>query len=125
MADIGSLATSLQTKMRSVPNVLLDDCVDWVTTATTLHGVDLTKYTDLDEVLVLLLAQAEACRNVALNVSHYFKWQDGEDQVDKTKVADQYLKLSADFLKSYMRRVSEGTDGNGSTFYNAVRADRQ
>lgn len=121
MASLSTLATSLQSKLKNVPNVTLEDCIDWVNTAVTLHGVDIGQFTKRDEVLVLLLAQAEGARNIALNVSHYFSYQDGEEQVDKTKVADQYVKLANEFNRAYT--VQSGT-GNGASFFNATRVDR-
>lgn len=122
MTSISTLATSLQSKMKNVPNITLEDCIDWVNTAVTLHGVDLAVYTKRDEVLALLLAQAEGARNVALNVSHYFSYQDGEDQVDKTKVADQYIKIANEFSRAYALQTSAGN--GATTFYISTRVDR-
>lgn len=117
---ISDLATRLQNKFKNVPNVTLTDCTDWVTDAVALHG----NYTD--EVLVLYLAQSEGARNIALNVAHYFKYNDGEESVDKTMLTEQYLRIANEFLVAYNTNKGKASDGatSGSKFTVIKRADR-
>jgi hypothetical protein len=114
-----SLVTRLQSKFKNVPNVTLEDCGDWITDAVSLHG------NETDTTLVLLLAQAEGARNIALNVSHYFSYSDGDESIDKTMLADQYIRISNEFLNAYNSNKASGTgSSSGATFTIIKRADR-
>jgi hypothetical protein len=117
---ISDLATRLQNKFRDVPNVALEDCTDWVTDAVALHG------NDTDEQLVLLLAQAEGARNIALNVAHYFRYSDGDESVDKTMLSEQYIRIANEFQNAYNGYKASGQGGatSGATFKITKRADR-
>lgn len=117
---ISDLATRLQSKFKNVPNVTLADCTDWVTDAVAIHG------NETDEVLVLYLAQAEGARNIALNVAHYFSYSDGDESVDKTMLADQYLRIANEFNTVYLtnKATLSSSGDSGSTFKIVKRADR-
>lgn len=117
--SISTLATRLQSKFKNVPNVLLTDCTDWVTDAVALHG------NETDETLILLLAQSEGARNIALNTAHYFSYTDGDESVDKTMLTETYLRVSEDFYNAYARSKATGSSGSsGSAFKAPKRADR-
>jgi hypothetical protein len=111
------LVTRLQSKFRNVPNVTQEDCNDWVADAVTLHG------NETDTVLVLTLAQAIGARSIALNVAHYFSYSDGDESVDKTMLADQYLRIATEFQTAYTNNKAT-VGGNGATFTIVKRADR-
>lgn len=117
---ISDLATRLQSKFKSVPNVTITDCTDWVTDAVALHG------NETDEVLLLLLAQSEGARNIALNTAHYFSYTDGDESVDKTMLTETYLRVSEDFYTAYARNKATGgsTGSSGAVFKAPKRADR-
>lgn len=117
---IVDLATRLQSKFKNVPNVTITDCTEWVTDAVALHG------NETDEVLVLLLAQSEGARNIALNTAHYFSYTDGDESVDKTMLTETYLRVSEEFYTAYQRNKATGASGvsNGSAFKAPKRADR-
>lgn len=116
---INDLATRLQSKFKNVPNITLADCTDWVTDAVALHG------NETDEVLLLLLAQSEGARNIALNTAHFFSYTDGDESVDKTMLTETYLRVSNDFYTAYTRSKATGSSGSsGSSFKAPKRADR-
>ena len=117
---ISDLATRLLSKFKSVPNVTLTDATDWVTDAVALHG------NETDETLILLLAQSEGARNIALNTAHFFSYSDGDESVDKTMLTETYLRVSEEFYTAYTRNKATGASGasSGSAFKAPKRADR-
>lgn len=115
---VETLATRLLSKFKNVPNVTQADCTDWVTDAIALHG------NSVDETLVLLLAQSEGARNIALNTAHYFSYTDGDESVDKTMLTETYLRVSEDFYTAYQRSKATSGSNSGSAFKAPKRVDR-
>lgn len=122
MATLNDLATRLQYKFKDVPNVTIDDCLEWVQTALEIHGTTVDTLPDNEVYLIMLLGQAEGARNIALRVAHFFKYQDGDEQIDKTMLTQQYLRMANEFDQLYSQ-YKYGIRG-GSTFTIAKRADR-
>jgi len=74
-----------------------------------------------DERLVVLYAMAEIASTIAFKSAHYFKFSDGEETIDKTKVSHNYRQLARDFRNDYNRERAKST---GSLFRIVRRADR-
>jgi hypothetical protein len=122
MATVSDLANRLLKKFKNVPNVTIEDATDWVTEAAYQHGYESPESVpDKETGLLLLLAQAEGARNIAVSVAHYFKYTDSEETVDKSMVSEQYRKLAKDLSEEYERKKAAL---NGATFKIARRADR-
>lgn len=74
-----------------------------------------------DERLVVLYAMSEIASTIAFKAAHYFKFSDGEETIDKTKVSHNYRQLARDFKNDYNRERAKST---GSLFRIVGRADR-
>ncbi len=122
MATLNDLATRLQHKFKDVPNVTINDCIEWVQTALETHGTTVDTLTDNEVYLIMVLGQAEGARNIALRVAHFFRYQDGDEQIDKTMLTQQYLRMAREYDQLYSQ-YKYGMRG-GSTFTIAKRADR-
>lgn len=128
MANYPQLIERLTARFRQVPGVEPADIDAWLTEALYQYGyAPLTAFDipDDETPLVLLLAQIHGARTIAFSVSHYFKYTDGEESVDKTMVAEQYRKLAADLVTEYERErgVIIGRK-SASSFHVARRLDR-
>ncbi|MGM0836039.1 MAG: hypothetical protein ACQEV7_07770 [Bacillota bacterium] len=117
-----TLESRLLSKFKNVPNVALEDAVAWLAEAAFQYGYESPDLVPAKEsALLLLLAQAEGARNIAMSVAHYFKYQDAEESVDKTMLAEQYRKLANDLRAEYKRNKAELS---GSAFRAMRRIDR-
>lgn len=117
-----TLATRLHNKFKNVPNVTLEDCESWVGDAIMLHGYEPTQEVPVTErPLVIMLGQSIGARDIALQVAHYFSYQDGDESVDKTMLAEQYRNMANEFLQAYNESKSRIL---GSNFTIIKRADR-
>lgn len=121
MATIAELSQRLLKRFKGVPNITIDDATDWTEEAMLEHGYtsNQTVPTDKDS-LVLLYAQSEGARQIAISTAHYFTYTDAEEQVDKSMVSEQYRKLAADLKAEYERKNSI----TGSNFRGLTRGDR-
>jgi hypothetical protein len=122
MATISDLSNRLLKKFKSVPNVTVEDAMDWVTEAAYQYGYESPESVpDKETGLLLLLAQAEGARNIAVSVAHYFRYSDGEESVDKSMLSEQYRKLAKDLSEEYERKKAALS---GTSFKIARRVDR-
>lgn len=122
MIDINELALRLQNKFRNVPNVTLVDCTDWMLDAINLHGLTVNDTLPAHEVpVVILLGQSIGARNIALQTAHYFSYQDGDESVDKTMLAERYTALANEFYNAY---ITNKRGNKGAVFTIITRADR-
>lgn len=129
MAYLIELTTRLKTRFRNVPGVEDADIDAWLTEALYTYGYSPLTAADIPDSetpLVLLLAQIQGVRAIAISVAHYFKYTDAEETVDKTMVSEQYRKLAADLTAQYNaeREIVEGIRKKTSTFRVARRLDR-
>lgn len=127
MADnLNEMSDLLLKRFKSVPNVDLTDCTEWMEQAFLEHGYDADEtLRSEDKRLVLLFAEADGVTQVALRVSYYFQYTDGEEKVDKTKVAAQYRSLASDLWDRYYRKRNEsGASRDVSRFFVMQRPDR-
>lgn len=124
MAELSELNTRLLAKFKHVPNVTSEDVDGWVVEATYQYGYtpDTVATIPKQETgLLLLLAQAEGCRQIAVAVAHYFKYADGDESVDKTTVSEQYRKMAQEISEEYERRRKQT---GKSSFIAPRRIDR-
>lgn len=122
MATYSELSERLLKRFKGVPNITIEDAADWTEEAMLEHG-----YSSSDAVpsekdsMILLYAQAEGAMQIALASAHFFNYKDGEESVDKSKVSDQYRKLSLDLRADYERKKAVVS---GSVMRYPKRVDR-
>ncbi|WP_141431908.1 hypothetical protein [Bacillus sp. 03113] len=122
MATLAELSERLLKRFKNVPNVAIEDTNDWTEESMLAHGYQSTSTVPTDqETLILLYAQAEGLSQISLATAHYFKYTDGEEQVDKTMIPEQYRKLAKDIREEYERKKS--VDSGASVRY-MKRVDR-
>lgn len=96
------LADILYKRFKGVPGFTEEEAEELVNDAMRVHGYapsDSVKQDD--ENLVLLYAQYNGAWQIALSVAHYFKFGDGEEQVDKSMITDNYRRLAKDLQNDY------------------------
>jgi hypothetical protein len=122
MANYTELAQRLLKRFKGVPNISNDDADDWVEDAMLEHGYSLSDAVPSEKVsLILLYAQAEGATQIALATAHFFTYTDGEEQVDKSKVSQQYRRLAQDLRNEYERKKASKS---GAAVRFIRRADR-
>ena len=122
MANEAELAQRLYRRFKGVPNFELTDAEELVEDSLNVHGYKPSADVPADkESLILLYAQYNGAWQVALSVAHYFKFTDGEEQVDKSMIADNYRKLAKDLQDDY---ESEKGKLSGNNFRVMKRIDR-
>lgn len=115
MATKAELAQRLYRRFKGVPNFELTDAEELVEDSLNVHGYKPSADVPADkESLILLYAQKEGAWQIAFSVAHYFKFADGEEQVDKSMVADNYRRLAKDLQDEYDKE-------NGKIFGNNFR----
>lgn len=116
MYTFSEMVEILEQRFSSIPNVSVDDITTWLTTSFSIHGAN-RQGTVPDGLasLIMLHAEADGVTQVALRTSHYFKFTDKDEEVDKSMISDNYRK-SADMLwDRYNKRKDEGVDGFGGS----------
>lgn len=110
----------LTKRFRNVPGVTFGDIADWLAEASEESGLvegDVVS----DNNALLYLAYSIGCRTIATDAARYFKYTDGEENVDKTNIFENYMKLSLDALRQYRYHK----DGGGSRTLTPKRADER
>src|SRR5690625_686943 len=115
MADDTKLIERLMRRFKGVPNFDESDAIDLVEEDKEEHE------TDVSVELILLYAQVQGAWQIAFGVAHYFRFRDGEEEVDKSMIADNYRKLAKDLQADYDKEQGR-TIGNG--FRVMTRIDR-
>jgi len=116
------LADTLYQRFKGVPGFTKQEAESLVIDAMRTHGYAPSDSVKPDEVnLVLLYAQYNGAWQIALSVAHYFKFADGEEQVDKSMIADNYRRLAKDLQNDY---ESEKGKLFGNNFRIMKRIDR-
>jgi len=116
------LAEIITQRFKGVPNFTDNDADALVEDAMRTHGYAPSSSVDAKDVtLILLYAQYNGAWQVALSTAHYFKFGDGEENVDKSMVAENYRKLARGLQEDY-----EAEKGRlyGNSFKLAPRIDR-
>lgn len=122
MATYSELSERLLKRFKGVPNITIEDAADWTEEAMLEHGYSTTDAVPSEKsTLILLFAQSQGALQIALASAHFFNYRDGEEQVDKSKVSDQYRKLSQDLRAEYDRKKAVES---GSTVAFPKRVDR-
>jgi hypothetical protein len=105
MANLAELSERLLKRFKNVPNVTIVDANDWAEESLLIHGYESSAIVPTDrEEIVLLYAQSEGAFQISLAAAHYFSYSDGEEQVDKTMISEQYRKLAKDIRDVYNRK---------------------
>lgn len=116
------LAERVILRFREVPEFSHEDALLFVEDSKYVHGYTENQLIPAkDERLVALYAMKEVAMSVAFQSAHYFKFTDGEESIDKTRVAHNYRQLAKDYLNEYNR---EKAKSSGSMFRIVGRADR-
>jgi len=116
------LAEILFRRFKGVPGFTEVEALELIEDAMRAHGYAPSDSVKPDEVnLVLLYAQYNGAWQIALSVAHYFKFADGEEQVDKSMIADNYRRLAKDLQDDY---ESEKGKLFGNNFRIMTRLDR-
>jgi len=114
-ADKQALIERLKRRFKGVPNFSEEDAADLIDEA--IEANDGRASAEL----ILLYAQAQGAWQIALGAAHYFRFSDGEEEVDKSMVADNYRKLAKDLQEEYEREKGKEF---GSNFRIMKRIDR-
>lgn len=116
------LAERLYRMFKGVPGFTVEDAAELAEDSMQAHGYAPTDSVSQSDInLVLLYAQVQGARQIALSVAHYFKFQDGEESVDKSMVARNYRELAKDFQDEY---EAEKARLHGAKFRVMKRIDR-
>lgn len=94
----------LTKRFRNVPGVTGDDVADWVSEAEAESGL-IESDIETDNNAILYLAFSIGCTAIAADAARYFKYTDGEENVDKTNVFANYMQLAKDARKTYRKYV--------------------
>jgi hypothetical protein len=104
MATLAEMSERLLKRFKGVPNVTLEDTTDWTEDALLSHGYKVADNVSSEVTnLLLLYAQSQGAHQIAISSAHFFTYTDGEEQVDKSMVSEQYRKLAADLRNQYER----------------------
>ncbi|WP_181349395.1 hypothetical protein [Thalassobacillus sp. CUG 92003] len=123
MATKTELSQRLLTRFKDVPNVDSSDVDEWILTAMNEHGYAANENVLTDDItLILLYAEADGAGQIALRTAYYFSFSDGNEQVDKSMISEQYRKLANTLQTKYAQKKSERS---GSSFKIMKRADRR
>jgi len=120
--QIEKLVKGIMIRFNDVPEFQEEEAEYYVSESKELHGYNENQLIPRNrERLVLLYAMSEIATVIAFKSAHYFKFTDGEESVDKTKVAHNYRLIARDYRADYNKEKAKLT---GSIFRIANRADR-
>jgi len=126
MATMQDLSERLLKQFKEVPNVDIGDCEDWIFEALSRHGVRDAdpKFLPRDEeYLVIMRGQSIGAQQIALRTGHFYRYQDGDEVVDKMEVSEQWQRMANALSQEYRRERALRT---GSSNYRAgKRLDRK
>ena len=117
MATIGERLTK---RFRNVPGVTTDDIADWVTEAEEESGL-IEGVTAPEDNALLYLALSIGCKVIAADAARFFTYKDSDETIDKTKIFDNYMRLSSDALARFVYHKN----GGGSRTLTPKRADER
>lgn len=91
----------IQSRFANVPGVTPDDIAVWVQESVCESGTDV----DDNENAVLYLALAIGYETIASDAARFFKYGDGEENVDKSTIFANYMELAKNARKNYRKQV--------------------
>lgn len=115
MADRNALIERLYRRFKGVPNFTLEDAEALIDEALEAHD------SSASDSLIFLYAQSQGAWDIALSVAHYFRFKDGEEEVDQSMVSSNYRALAKDLQNEY---ESEKGRYYGNKFKLMPRVDR-
>jgi hypothetical protein len=92
---LATLEERLTKRFRNVPGVTGDDVADWLSEAEAESDLIESDVVS-DNNAILYLAFSIGCEAIAADAARYFKYTDGEENVDKTNIFANYMKLAKD-----------------------------
>jgi hypothetical protein len=110
----------LTKRFRKVPGVMMEDVVDWLSEAEEESGLSEGEVIS-DNNALLYLAFSIGCKAISTDAARYFSYTDGEEQVDKTNIFENYMRLSLDALAHYRYYKN----GGGSRTVTPKRVDER
>lgn len=120
------LVTLILPKFSGVPGVDESTVERWVKEAAFQHGYnDIKDVPAVDKNALINLIMAVACSELAVNAVHYFRWQDGEEMVDKSMVPIQYRQMAQFYMNEYQKASGGRNTGFRSSWKMAKRVDRR
>jgi hypothetical protein len=117
---LATLEGRLTKRFRNVPGVTMEDVVDWLSEAEEESGLSEGEIISDNNALVYL-AFSIGCKAIATDAARFFKYGDGEENVDKTNIFENYMRLSLDALAHYRYYKN----GGGSRTVTPKRADER
>jgi hypothetical protein len=114
-----ALSDRLAKRFRNVPGVTSTDISYWIAEAEAESGYTADNPEDDKNNALLYLALSIGFHVIATDAARYFKYSDADESVDKTGIAEQYIKLSKDARRQYVRELRGGFAGQT----HAKRAD--
>jgi hypothetical protein len=117
---LATIEERLTMRFKNVPGVTWTEVADWLTEAKEESGIvegDVVS----DNNALLYLAFSIGCKAIATDAARFFKYTDGEENVDKTNVFENYMRLSLDALAHYRYYKN----GGGSRTVTPKRADER
>lgn len=121
LADMVAL---IQPKFTSVPNVEQSAVERWINEAVFQHGYNsIEEVPDKDKIALINLTMSIACGELAVNAAHFFRWQDGDEMLDKSMLSVQYRQMAQYYMSEYQRSSGKGTSYK-SAWKTVRRADR-
>lgn len=117
---MATIEERLTKRFRNVPGVMPDDVADWLSEAEEECG--LTEGDVLsDNNALLYLSFSIGCRTIATDAARFFKYTDGEEQIDKTNIFENYMRLSLEALQQFRYH----RNGGGSRTLTPKRVDER
>ena len=121
MATLTGMVTLISPKFEDVPGVDASTVERWVNEAVIYHGYDdIENVPDTDKMALINLTMAIACGELAVNAVHFFRWQDGDEMVDKSMIPIQYRQMAQYYMQEY-QRISGGKGGGYKSSWKAIR----
>lgn len=117
---MATLSERLTKRFRNVPGVTTVDIADWLAEAKEESGIAEGTVTS-DNNALLYLAFSIGCRTIATDAARYFKYTDGEENVDKTNIFENYMRLSLEALQQFRYH----RNGGGSRTLTPKRTDER
>lgn len=116
------LTRRLLNQFKGVPNYEEDDAKGFIESAMQAHGYKPADNIPTKEIdLIFVYAQRESALAIALSTAHYFRYADGDEEIDKRGVSENYRRLAEELQNMYLR---EKHSVSGSLFSVMHRIDR-
>lgn len=126
MLSTADFITRLENKFRNVPTVDTTVMTNWLDEAVTQHGyATVEDVPDAEGNALIYLAYAVGSEDLWVNSSHYFRYQDGDEMVDKSMIGLQYRNQAEYYRGLYAQTGGQSATGSRkSSFSIPRRVDR-